>query len=68
MCEPCRYCGKNLVNNEEIHAVEGSLYCSKDCAVNSRITETIYFARAKAEEWYNDMAEIVSAADIGLRR
>lgn len=62
----CAHCGTLLNTCEEIHAVEGILYCSKECAIYSRINEMVLNAKECASEWYNDCAEIVSPNDIGL--
>lgn len=62
----CAHCNRPLVECDEVHAVEGYLFCSKDCAINSCIDQVIDSAKEHAAEWYNAYAEIVTPADIGI--
>ena len=62
----CAHCDTLLNTCEEIHAVEGKLYCSKECAINGRIDEIVLNSKEVAIEWYNDYAEVVSPAEIGI--
>ena len=62
----CAQCNKPLSGCDEIHAVEGSLYCSKECAIDARMELIINSAKEQAAEWYNDYAETVTPADIGI--
>ena len=63
----CVKCKKQLNSCEEIHAVEGMLYCSKECAINAHIEFIMNCAKELACKWYNDYAEVISPADIGLQ-
>lgn len=62
----CANCGKDLTKLDEVHSVEGLLYCSKDCAIAHQAQVIVNSATDTATEWYNDSAEIVSTRDIGL--
>lgn len=66
----CAHCAKDLATVEEIHAVEGNLYCSVECAIESQIDTVASTLTATAKkvlnDWYNDNAEIVTPQDIGL--
>ena len=62
----CRQCGKDLSTVDEIHSVEGMLFCSKLCAVAHKASSRIAAANAEANKWYNDCAEAISPSDIGL--
>lgn len=64
--DKCAQCGLPLSRCKEIHAVEGRLYCSKKCAINNQIEVIQQSAEGTAEEWYNDCAETVSPASIGI--
>lgn len=63
----CMYCEKDLRAVDEIHAVEGLLYCSKECAIKAQTEIIIASAEDAATEWYNDCAEIVTPKDIGIK-
>lgn len=60
----CARCGRALVHHEDVHAVEGTLYCSKTCAINDIMDEYIQNAKELAIEAYNDKAEVVAASEI----
>lgn len=60
----CPRCNKILVSHEEIHAIKGDLYCSKNCAVLSIMDDYILNAKELALEDYDSMAEIVGSADV----
>lgn len=62
----CAHCGKDLTKLNEVHSVEGQLYCNKECAIAHQTEIIIASAEDTATEWYNDSAEIVSTRDIGL--
>lgn len=66
----CAHCAKDLATVEEIHAVEGNLYCSVECAIESQIDTVASTLTAMAKgvlnKWYNDNAEIVTPQDIGI--
>ena len=64
----CHRCGKDLSTVEEIHAAEGMLFCSEDCAIGWQIDLTIATAKEQAQEWYDEYAEIVSPANIGIAK
>ena len=63
----CMYCEKDLRTVDEIHAVEGQLYCSKECAIKAQTEVIIASAKDTAQEWYDDCAEIVTPKDIGIK-
>ncbi len=60
----CARCGSTLIDHEEIHAIDGKLYCSKDCAVQAITDDYIMNAKEMALEAYASEAEVVSAEDI----
>lgn len=60
----CPRCRKPLVSHEEVHAIEGELYCSKHCAVLELTEQNIRNARENAIEEYLEKAEVVSIADV----
>ena len=62
----CHHCNKDLSTVEEIHAAEGMLFCSEECAINYEMDLIIMSAKEQAKEWYNEYAEIVTPADIGI--
>ena len=62
----CSHCNKDLSAVAEIHAAEGMLFCSAECAINHEMELIIMSAKEQAKEWYNGYAEIVTPADIGL--
>ena len=62
----CHHCNKDLSTVEEIHAAEGMLFCSEECAINYEMDLIIMSAKEQAKEWYNTYAEIVIPADIGI--
>lgn len=64
----CMHCGKDLRTVNEIHTVEGHLYCSKACAINDYTNTIIASAKDTATSVYNDCAEVVTPLDIGLCR
>lgn len=63
----CERCGIDLSTVDEIHAVEGQLYCSKECAIINQAEIIIASAKDAAIEWYDACAEVVAPEDIGLR-
>lgn len=60
----CMMCGRVLVGQEEVHAVKGSLYCSKACAIDDLTNDYITNAKELAAEEYNSLAEIVRTEDV----
>ena len=64
--DTCAQCEKQLNTCDEIHAVEGCLYCSKKCAIDARMELIINSAKEQASEWYNNCAEIICPRDIGI--
>lgn len=63
----CALCHKDLRTVNEIHAVEGQLFCSKECAIEMQTNIIVMSARDTATEWYNDCAEVVTPKDIGIK-
>lgn len=66
MKDTCANCARPLAGLHEIVAMHGELYCDKTCAKAHLKRE--YFAKADeaTEELYNEQAELVSPADIGI--
>lgn len=60
----CLRCKKPLVACEEVHAVKGSLYCSRECAVLDIMDDYILNAKELAVEAYDSEAEVVQTTDI----
>ena len=60
----CAYCDEKLTG--EIHAVEGLLFCCKECAVLYKQDIITAAAIVEATEWYDMNAETVMAEDIGI--
>ena len=60
----CPVCKRILVGQDIVHAVEGNLYCSRNCAVQYLMDDYIQNAKEMAIEAYNDGAEIVAVEDI----
>lgn len=60
----CEHCNKPLKDLEEVHAVYGSLYCSKECAIAHITDEVIMNAKETAIEQYEEGCEVVATADI----
>lgn len=63
MTDVCMLCGEQF-NTDEVHAVEGMLFCSKACALGHKVF--IGADMAEAAQWYEDYAEIVNPVDIGI--
>lgn len=66
--DTCQHCSKDLRLVNEIHVVEGSMYCSESCAINEQTNIIIDSAKETAKQWYNNFAEVVTARDIGIIR
>lgn len=64
----CEQCKKDLRTVDEIHASEGHLFCSKECAIDFYTNKVIINAKESATAMYNDFAEIVTPEDIGIER
>lgn len=60
----CPRCKVPLVSHEEVHAINGELYCSKRCAVASIMDEILLNAKEMAIEEYDSKAEVVSVHDV----
>lgn len=67
----CEACGRVLASVEEVHAMEGRLFCSKDCALNHtllsvphEIKEVSNDVMNLVEAKYNAYAEVVATQDI----
>ena len=63
MTDVCMLCGEQF-NTDEVHAVEGMLFCSEACALGYKVF--IGADMDDAVRWYEDCAEIVNPADIGI--
>lgn len=64
----CMECGKDLRLCYEIHVVEGTHFCSRECAITHETEVIMQSANDMAIEHYNDVAEVVTPAEIGLVR
>lgn len=62
----CSRCGKDLRTVKEIHVVEGTFYCSAECAIDAYTDGIIANAREQAKAIYNDFCEVVTPVDIGI--
>lgn len=60
----CARCGRLLISQEEVHAINGALYCSKNCAVQDIMDDYIANAKALAIEAYDSEAEVVRTEDV----
>ena len=60
----CARCGRVLVGQEEVHAIRGSLYCSKNCAVQDIMDDYLMNAKEMAIEEYDNEAEVVRTEDV----
>ena len=69
----CAACGKWLVTNETVHAVDGKLYCCRPCAIPSIVGALMAEPRAvaqfnrayeQAKEHYDECAEELATEDI----
>lgn len=63
MTDVCMLCGEQFKTNE-VHAVEGMLFCSKKHAIVYKLLNGSNID--EAAHWYRDYAEIVNPADIGI--
>lgn len=61
MCPQCR---NALVSYKELHALNGELFCSRECAINYTLNEIIMNAKEAAIEDYACNAEVVSMEDV----
>lgn len=64
--DECVWCHKLLKDCEEIHVVEGTFYCSAECAIEAYTEGIIINAKEQAKAIYNDFCEIVTPVDIGI--
>lgn len=62
----CKHCHMDLSKVEEVHAVQGDLFCSEDCAIEHIARNIIRSAHDMAHDIYSDCAETVLPGDIGL--
>lgn len=60
----CPRCKTPLVHHEEVHALHGELFCSKNCAVLHTMDDIILNAKEAAIEDYASNAEVVSIYDV----
>ena len=60
----CPQCKKPLVHYEEVHALNGELFCSRECAIKYTTHDIILNAKEAAIEDYDSNAEIVAAKDV----
>lgn len=64
--DTCTFCGKDLALFKTIYAVEGALYCCKQCAIESKHEGIVANAYDEAAAWFNECAEEVNPHDIGI--
>ena len=62
----CMHCHRDLSQVEEIHAVHGELFCSRECSIEHIAQDIIRNAKEEAIATYDNNAEVVSPKDIGL--
>lgn len=62
----CMHCHIDLSKVEEIHAVHGELFCSRECAIEHITSDIIMNAKQEAIAIYDNNAETVSPCEIGL--
>lgn len=62
----CHHCRKDLSTVSEVHAAEGMLFCSRQCAIDHQVEVLIASVKEQAAEWYNEYAEVVAPEDIGI--
>lgn len=60
----CICCNKPLKDFEEVHAVRGMLYCSRECAISAITDDMVMNANDAAIEEYESCAEVVATRDI----
>lgn len=60
----CPICGTVLVSHEEVHAVNGQVFCSRTCAITDIMNDIILNAKEMAIETYDNEAEVVASADV----
>lgn len=60
----CAKCNAILIKYEEVHALNGELFCSRKCAIEHYMNDIIMNAKEMAIEAYDSEAEVVAAADI----
>ena len=60
----CETCNKLLKDVEELHACDGILYCSRECAIKGIMEDIMQNAKELAIEQYDSNAEVVATADI----
>lgn len=60
----CAKCHRLLAQFEEVHAIDGQLYCSKKCAITDIMEDYIMNAKEMAREDYACKAEVVATRDI----
>ena len=60
----CPRCGKMLVLQETVQAMDGLLYCSRTCAVHDKAEELKSQVYDLAKEYFDEHAEEVATKDI----
>lgn len=60
----CPRCRRPLVGQEEVHAVRGVLYCSRECAIQDITEDYIMNAKAMAIEDYDSEGEVVATHEV----
>lgn len=60
----CARCKKHLVDTDEIHVVDGEMFCSRECAIAQLTDNIITNAKEAAIELYDKEAEVVSPFDV----
>ena len=62
----CLRCGQDLSKVKYIHAVEGALYCSDNCALLQISSQRPFDNTACVRAYYKEVAEVVTPQEIGL--
>lgn len=60
----CPRCGKMLALQETVQAMDGLLYCSRDCAIRDKAEELKTQVYDLAKEYFDEHAEEVATKDI----
>lgn len=60
----CKRCNKPLIEAENIHVIDGEMFCSEECTIKYLTDDIITNAKELAREQYLEAAEVVSPFDV----
>lgn len=60
----CTRCKKPLIEAENIHVIDGEMFCSEECTISYLTDDIITNAKELAREQYLEAAEVVSPFDV----